>query len=279
VASSVTIRQRAAHSRLRRLRYWLSRLAGTRLAKSQRVYIVTIDGQRFKRIIQQDASTAASIERTLTRYGESERVPGVVIHYEREIWVDFVPGEALSRVDDDVVCRVADFFAELYARDTRLVKTAETDFPLRLRRNLRFLHRVGVLDATQHDDLQRAAQRLAPDAVWVGFDYTDAVLKNFVAAEDDGRVCAIDVESIAADELIGVGFAKAAERWLGSHREAFLHQLQRPSVPDFRPYASFVELYFLAHWMQRAFMERKWQFVDAARLTRFCEAPAPQADA
>ena len=270
----ISVQQRSAHSWLRRLRYWTSRIHGTRLQKSQRVYFVTINGQRFKRIIQPDTYTATCIARNLTRFGETDRLPGLVTEYEREVWVDFLAGHALGPVDEKLARRVADFFAELYAREARLLPSAETPFPASLRRNLLFLSSVGVLDAALQADLQEAAEHLVPDSLWVGFDYTDAVLKNFIAAADDGRICAIDVESLAADELIGVGFAKASERWLGSHRAAFLDQLHRPGVPDFRPYLRFVELHFLAHWTQRAFMERKWRFVDTARFERFRGAGA-----
>ena len=56
-----------------------------------------------------------------------------------------------------------------------------------------------------------------------------------LTADDDGRICAIDVESITADELIGLSFAKASERWLGPWRDEYLQHLNRPGVPDFRP--------------------------------------------
>ena len=62
-----------------------------------------------------------------------------------------------------------------------------------------------------------------------------------------------------------MGFAKAAEPWMGEHRALILDRLARPGVPDIRGYLPFVELHFLANWMQRAFMERKWQYVDAGR--------------
>lgn len=252
-------------------------MGGTRLQKSQRVYFVTIQGKRFKRIIQPDSYTAARIAENLTRFGESDRLPRLVTEYEREVWVDFLPGHALGPVDEKLARQLADFFAELYARAPRLLPAAATPFPARLRRNLRVLSEVGVLEATLRADLERAAERLAPDTLWVGFDYTDAVRKNFIAAADDGRICAVDVESLAADELIGVGFAKAAERWLGSYRDAFLDQLRQPGVPDFLPYLPFVELYFLAHWTQRAFFERKWRFVGAERFERFRAAGATDA--
>lgn len=262
------IRQRNAHSWLRRLRSFAARLRGGGLQKSQRVYFVDVGGSRFKRVVQPDAWTAARIAESLARFGESRRVPRLVAEYEREVWVEFIPGRRPGPVDAALARRVADFFADLYAREPRRLPTEGTPFPARLSRNLRFLRAAGVLGPPLSADLEEAAERLLPKEAWVGFDYTDAVLKNFVET-DDGRICAIDVESLAPDELIGTGFAKAAERWLGPHREAFLDHLQRPGVPDFRGYLPFVELCFLAHWTARAFLERKWRFVDAARFERF----------
>lgn len=262
------IRQRDPRSWLRRLRSLAARLGGVP-AKSQRVYLVDVGGRRFKRVIQPDSHAAARVATSLTRLSGCDRVPALVAEYERELWVEFIPGARPGPVDAALARRVADFFADLYAREPRLVPLEDTPFAGRLQRNLRFLGEVGVLDADLRGDLERAAARLRPKEVWVGFDYTDAVLKNFVAAEDDGRICAVDVESLAADELMGVGVAKAAERWLGPHRDAFLDHLWRPGVPDLRPVLPFVELHFLAHWTARAFLERKWRFVDAARFGRF----------
>ena len=125
--------------------------------------------------------------------------------------------------------------------------------------------------------LHRTANGITPEAVWVGYEYTDAVLKNFIRAADDGRVCAIDVESLVADELIGMGYAKASQFWLGDHRAEFLESLATHEGPDFRPYLGFVQLYFLTQWMQRAFVEQKWRFVDAALFEPFRDLP-PEGD-
>ena len=122
------------------------------------------------------------------------------------------------------------------------------------------------------------AQGVTPESVWVGYEYTDAVLKNFIVAADDGRTCAIDVESLVGGELIGMGYAKASQFWLGDHRSDFLDHLSSHQGPDFRPYLPFVELYFLTQWMQRAFVEQKWRFVDAARFEPFRGAAGHDGD-
>jgi len=269
VPHRIRIKQRSATSWLRRLRYRLSRLAGARLQKSQRIYVVEINGHRFKRTIQPDSYTAECIERSLEAFAESDRLPGVAIQYERELWVEFIDGERLKSADGEVVRAVAELFSILHRNNPRLVATDETRFGTRLRRSLRFLHRVGVLNADVYADLREAAQRLQPTSVWVGYEYTDAILKNFIVAADDGRTCAIDVESLAADELIGMGYAKASQFWLGEYKAEFLEHLSGHGGPDFRPYLPFVELYFLSQWMQRAFIEQKWRFVDASRFEPF----------
>lgn len=265
----VSIRQEAGDSLSRRLRALWSRASGAALHKSQRMYFVTLNGQRFKRLVQPDTFAASQIEATLLDFGPSERVPAFVVRYEREVWVEFIEGRVPRTPDASLARGVADLFAELYARGAREVATQETRLPATLRRNLRFLHRAGVIDTRAHAELEAAAGRLAPERVWLGFEYTDPILKNFVLAADDGRVCAVDVESLAAHALLGIGPAKAFARWAEPHRAVFLDALARPGVPDLAPSLPFAELFFLAHWMQRALLERKWHFLDTGLLERF----------
>ena len=269
MAHRVSIRQESPDSVSRRLRLWLSRAVGTRLQKSQRTYFVTLNGHRYKRLVEPDTNVAESIEAALLAFGATDRLPAFVTRYEHEVWVEFIEGRVPREADEALALAAAGFFAVLYTRGAREVATSDTRFPAALARNLRFLHRMDVLDDAAYAELSRAAQALAPESVWVGFEYTDPIPKNFVVAADDGRLCAVDVESLASDELLGVGPAKALSRWLEPHREVFLAALAQPGVPDLRPALPFAELYFLAHWMQRAFMERKWHFVDSARFARF----------
>ena len=262
-------RQRVRTSAYRRFRDLLSRLYGTRLQKSQSVYFVTINGNRFKRIILRDSYLASEIERNLESFGSSDHFPALVARYEHEIWVEYIEGSRVEAADETIVGQIADLYAEVYARASRRVPIADAPFLPRIQRDVQFLERVGVLSRTAGRDLDAAAERLAPDSVWVGFDYTDPVLKNFVIASDDGRICAIDVESLVSDQLVGTGFAKACTRWMEPHRKAFLERLRRPSVPDFSEYAPFVELSFLATYTKLMFLEKKWRNVDPARFDRF----------
>ena len=147
--------------------------------------------------------------------------------------------------------------------------TADSGFVQELNRDLSFLRKVGVLSEAAASELDPAVERLAPEAVWVGFDYVDPVLKNFVMAADDGRICAIDIESLVDGQLLGTGVAKALLRWMEPHRAVFLDALDGLGAPDFRSYLPFVELSFLASYTKFMFLEKKWRKIDPKRFERF----------
>ncbi|MEW6298411.1 MAG: hypothetical protein AB1671_11800 [Thermodesulfobacteriota bacterium] len=253
----------------KRIQYLLARVFGTRLLKSQRLYFVTINGRRFKRLILRDSYIAAEIERNLERFGASEHFPALIARHENEIWLEFIEGTPIQTADERVVKQIADFYAAVYARSPDQVPAAETPFPRRLRQHLRFLHQVGVLTDDAHRDLEAAAARLTPARVWVGFDYTDPVLKNFVLAPRGDRVCAVDVESLRGNQLIGTGMVKACVRQLGAFRHVFFAHLAQKPVPNFQAYLPFVELALLAAQTQKAFLQRKWRYVRPALFDRF----------
>ncbi|MDX1710733.1 MAG: hypothetical protein R3316_06310 [Rhodovibrionaceae bacterium] len=263
-------KQEHPYSPIKRLRYLLSRAGGTRLQKSQNLRFVTFNGQRFKRLILRDSFLAAEIERNLLRFGPSERIPPFVIRYEHEIWVEYIPGERLQQADDKAARDVAAFYASVNARRARHLPLEETHFHGRLQLDLRFLNKVGMLDDAALAELEEGAEALKPADVWVGFDYTDPVLKNFVRRQDSGAVAAVDVESLEDDQLIGTGAAKACLRWMEPHRDAFLEAYAAGGeAPDFRPYFGYVELCFLVAYKKLMFMERKWKHVDPGVFDRF----------
>lgn len=253
----------------RRARYLWSRLFGTRLQKSQRIYFVRFGEHRLKRVILRDSHLSAEIERSHAAFGESDRFPPLVARYENELWVEFLEGEPIRRVDDTVAAAMADFYAEVYGRRPREEKPTESPFPRQLERDLDFLRRVGVLSGPVHRDLRASLPDRVPERLWIGFDYTDAVAKNFVLAPESGRVKAVDVECLVQDELLGVGLAKALARWLEPHRERVLGALRESSCPPFHEYLPFVELVFLARWTKMGFLERKWKYVSPERFEPF----------
>ena len=254
---------------LKRVGYVLSRLYGTRLQKDKRLHYVTINGHRYKRIVLCDSYLASQIERALEHFSDSGYFPQLITRYERELWVEFVVGERTHTVDEAFVENVADFYATLYSTQARNVDAVESGFPERLHRDLRFLHEIAWLDDRSYRDLDTAAKALRPEHVWLGFDYTDPVLKNFVVRPQDKTICAIDVDGLSGDQLIGMGVMKACVRWMPPHEDRFFERLARRQVPDFQAYLPFIKLCFLAKWTKRFFFERKWKAVDLSLFDEF----------
>jgi hypothetical protein len=256
-----SIRQRSPFF-WKRLGYWISRLGGTRLQKAKSLHFVTIHGQQFKRLILCDAYAASEIERNLEVFRESKIFPNIVIRYERELWVEFIEGHPLKVIDQSVVERMAEFYSRLYSETPRLVDTETTLFPDRLDRDLNFLNQVGILSKNVWEELRNSAHVLRPKHCWIGYDYTDPVRKNFVLNPRTQSLCAVDVEGLVREHLIGMGAAKALVRWLNPFKDEFLRLLVSNHVPDVQPYYGFIELCFLAQWMKRAFFERDWKAIN-----------------
>lgn len=261
-------RQRPLHPLVRRLRFRLLGWLSNRPPNSKRVYLVTIGDHRFKRVVFSDSHQAELAAMRLELFGPTGVFPALVLQREREVWVEYVDGEPLRRADQEVAVQLAHLFAVLYRRDSRCEPIEATRFAWAVHRDLRFLRDVGVISPGVHQQLDEVAGKLAPKQVWVGYDCTDAILKNFVR-DRQGRIRAVDVESLRANQLLGTGVAKAAVRWLGPLRNAFLAELREREVPDFLPYFPFVELSFLAFWQKSSFLEKKRRFVDPALFDRF----------
>lgn len=247
-------------------------LFGLRLRRAKSLRFVTLNGHRFKRMQVADTRIAADIERNLQVFQADGIFPDLVTRYEHEIWTDFIPGTLPQQVTERLVRQVADFYAVVYTKRARLEAAVATAFPERLVRDLRFLHTVGILTNMQYVRLCRAAERRVPQRVWIGFDYTDPVLKNFVLSRDGERLYAVDVEGIADDRLIGMGSVKACVRWLGDLKPLFYQHLAARGAPDFQSYLPFVELCFLAQWTKRNFFEGKKRKIVPGLFDPFCSA-------
>lgn len=255
--------------RLKRLRYLLSRIGGTRLQKDKQLHFVTTNGHRYKRMVLGDSFLAAEFERSLLVFDGSSHFPALVTRYDRELWVEFIVGTPATEGTADIAKKLADFYAVVYGRHSRQVDSADSPYPGELARDLRFLQQVGVLSVPVHDDLAVAAERLTPPQLWVGFDYSDPVLKNFVLRGETGELCAVDVDGLAADQLIGMGLNKARRRWLEPYEGEFFERLFAGDVPDFRPYLPFLELCFLVRWFKRSYFEHKWKVIEPALFERY----------
>jgi len=254
---------------LKRLGYWMSRLGGTRLQKAKSLHFVSVNGHCFKRLIFCDSFLASEIEQHLDCFADSGYFPPLVARYEREIWLEYVEGIPIRSVDEPFVHKIAAFYATVYGVNPILLKTKQSPFPGRLLQDLRFLHQVGILPQAFYLNLQSAAHDLAPEHIWVGYDYTDPVLKNFILQKENGRICVVDVDGLAGNQLLGIGVAKACVRWLGPYQAVFFSSLANQGAPDFQQYFSFVELCFLAKWTKRAFLEHDWKVIDSTLFERF----------
>ena len=254
---------------LKRVKYFLSRLFGTRLQKNKSIHFVTVNGHRFKRLILCDSYLADEIERYLGSFIESRYFPRLVARYEREIWLEYVEGLSIRSVDEPFVLKIAEFYATVYGTSPALLDTKHSAFPDKLLQDLHFLRQIGVLPQASYLDLQAAVNDLTPEHVWVGYDYTDPVLKNFIQRPENGQICVVDVDGLAGNQLLGTGVAKACVRWLGPYRSLFFSSLANQGAPDFQKYFSFVELCFLAKWMKRAFLEHDWKVLDPTLFERF----------
>ncbi len=251
----------------KRLRRWLG---GAWLRKSQRLRFATVNGVRCKRVVLPDTSSAIRIERSLEAFGPSPRFPQLVARFENEVWVVFVPGERLVRADmpgalDEIIA----LYSDLYTRAPKAVAASETLSLQRAQQDLRFLRQVGVLDEAAWRELTAATERLVPERLWLGFDYVDPVVKNFVRPADGGPICAIDVESLAQEAPLGTGVAKAAVHWLTLEQRKRLLAAIEPKVPGLSAQLPFVELCFLARWTKMKLLTGKSDYLDAARFTPF----------
>ena len=254
---------------LKRAKYFFSRLLGTRLQKAKGIYFVTVNGQQYKRLILCDSFLANEIEQQLEIFSETGYFPPLVARYEHEIWLEFVDGHPIRSVDEGFVIKIAEFYATVYGKTPVLVKTEDSPFLSRLDDDLRFLHQIGVLSQDAYRDLQAAIPDLVPEQLWMGHEYTDPVLKNFIQRTENGRICIVDVDGLAVNQLLGTGVAKACFRWLEPHQSLFFTSLVQHGAPDIQAYFNFVQLCFLAKWMKRAFMEQDWKVIDLALFERF----------
>jgi len=261
-------RQRSLHAWPRRLQTWWFNRFSNYAPRTQRVYRVTLNGRHYKRVVLPDSYQAQRVAASLAEFAADRIYPRVIFARERELWVEYVEGRAIRSVDVHLVGQMARLLARINQRKARRVPTAETPFLGALQIDLCFLRDVGVLDAGVYRALEERTQQIAPAALWVGYDCTDAILKNFVL-DRDGRLVGVDVESLGVDQLIGSGAAKACTRWLGAHRDSFLARMRAAGAPDFQAYLPFVELCFLAFWTKASLLEGKHRYVDAALFERF----------
>jgi hypothetical protein len=247
--------ERSLYTLSRRADLLLRRFGLNRFVRGKRVRLIRLNGQRYKRLTLPDSYVAQAVAANLDRFREHRIFPRVITVMDQELVLEFVEGTPLPEpITPPIVDQLVRFFSILYDEDRRAVKLAETAFERELRDDLDFLANVSVLSHPARADLHASVDRIAPNEVWVGYDFMDALRKNFVLT-DDGRFVAIDVEDLLADQLIGGGMTKAVVRMATNQRERLLDGLAARTGLDLRPAMPFIELHFLARWTKQVFLK------------------------
>lgn len=264
----VRIRQQPVHGASRRLLNWVRSRVFKAVGKSQKAFFVTINGHRYKRVIFGDSVQAREVASALEACRDWVGLPELVLAQENEIWFRFIDGRRPDPGQQSDWQALNDFFAALYANGSYLTDLDATPIHRRLLIDLAFLRDSGVFDREKRDRLIEIAERLKPKQVWLGVDYVDPVLKNFVVNEQGLYV--IDIESLQSQVLLGTGLAKSSLHWLGQQKHAFFERLlSQTGVPDLRPQQDYVELSFLSGWTKRKLLTGKGSRVQAERFAQF----------
>jgi hypothetical protein len=252
--------------RLEPLRQRLKRFAlatfTDRFVKRQRVYRVTIDGKPLKRLIFAGSERPLRIGAALQALDGTGIFPRLYAQYDNELWVGYLEGTPVRRSDPNVLEDFADLISVLYKTGSQEVPSNETNFRRAFDTDLELLRETQLLDAGLADECAAVFASFAPERIWTGFDYGDALLKNLLRC-DDGKIRFIDVESIRTDAALGTGIAKSLLRWVGDDRTEFLDNLESRGAAPFRPYLAAIELSFLAAWTKRSLLQRKNSLVGA----------------
>lgn len=252
--------QKNAHSLPRRLYFaWLQRWRGL-FAKRQSVHFVAIHGQRYKRAVFGDSFQAAEVEKALDAFGGRRRFPPLVHRHENELLLGFVEGRAFDGTDTSDRARLADFLAELWQRSPVERARCDLAFDVRLAVDLELLTQARVIDGAKARALAERAQAVAPETLWLGYDYVDPVTKNFVVEKE--RLVAIDVESLQAEQVLGTSLAQASLRWLAPSDVAIMaSQVAECGGPDIDAQLDYVRLVTTVAWTKRKFLQGKTHFI------------------
>jgi hypothetical protein len=263
--------------RKRRLEPWVQRLRrierGLRggHAKRQRVYRITLAGRDLKQIVFSDAFLAERSAAHLDALADTGLLPRKVARYANELWVEFIEGAELEPSAPPPERELAELFAALYMRAPRPLAAEVEALRAETRMQLALLRDVGVIDAAT---LRGVEARCLADPAPVlarGYDYLDARPGNFLR-DTGGRLRILDLESLAADEIQGIGAARAWLRWPGLSREGLVSGIARAGGPDLTAAAAFLELRFAAAWTVRSLLLRKPKLVDPSLFRRLAQA-------
>ncbi len=191
-------------------RQWRSR-RGFEQTKTHRVDWVWVDGCRYKRIRFQTQKEAEAVTIALSALDQTACFPRLIRHEGPDVWVEYIKKDFHWGSPSDAIGL---FFVTLYGhqlnRPSQTIPAASVLETLAV--DLNALRDRGLIDSTTLDRVITRAHQVAGPVVIKGFDYVDAVAKNFVVCQ--GRAVGIDVEALLADQYLGVGLAKAEYRGL-----------------------------------------------------------------
>jgi hypothetical protein len=234
----------------RRWRAW----RGAGELKRHRVELLEVNGRRCKRVQFDSENVAVQLAASLAALAGLDRFPALLDQVGCEVLVEFIHGP-LARAGRDE-CELLALFSELYAAPSVRIGLAESGLLPSLLEDLAFLVEHGWIDPALAEQLRTAAQARAPAELWIGHDYIDPVLKNFVLRAD-GRAIAIDIEALVPDQPLGTGLAKARLRWLRSDPGRWFDAVEAAGGPNLVEQYPLVELCFLAAYFRQKVIQRK----------------------
>ncbi len=247
------IRVRHALPFWQRLRRHWRAWRGAGLGKTHEVHFVWIGKTRLKRVRFADAQTAREIAHGLEQLAGDGCFPTLLMAQGRQLWVDFVPGQAPRLNDPADRDRLVAFFVRLYARAPATASKPDA-LSARLALDLDFLTRCGVLATERANRLLALERTLRPDRVWAGADYTDPVGKNFVIRDD--VAVGIDIEALSSNSPLGTGLAKAWLRWPFDPAPEVFGRLPADG-PDLGQQWAWVRLCFLGDYFKQKVLQGK----------------------
>jgi hypothetical protein len=236
------------------------------LGKSQRVWFVTIEGRRYKRIEYGDSAQARAVAEAVRAGEDVIPLPKLVHEHENELWFEFVEGQRPDAANTAHRAALARLFARMHAAQPRQAELVKTGLQTALLTDLEFLYHCRVLDESRYRLLQARAQELAPDTLWLGMDYVDPALKNVVMR--DGEAVIIDLESLKIDSPLGTGIAKSVLHWLGDDRDAFAARVIELGAPDFMDQLDYVQLCLISGWTKRKLLAGKRRRIEIGHFDR-----------
>lgn len=237
--------EKPAYGKMKRLRRKLLSIVKRWHRKGYDVRYIYINKKQYKKVIFRTEASARRVHADLTAFGSSQHFPAVIGQHRNTVWVEFIQGPAIRRIDTSGLTRLADFYAAIYGRQHRLVALCDTIEGFDFYRDLKFLHDTELLNDQLYRELVDHHDAIVPAMVWLGFDYTDPITANLIFREADGVVCAIDIKNLYSETLIGQGIAKARSRWLSEAlTESFFERLLAKGAPDFQGYLPFLEVLY-----------------------------------